>query len=63
LFVVRRQPRFREGGVVRAQLVGRDPGGSETLFLEQLPHELASRGLVPAALDQDLQHLARIVDA
>ena len=29
---------------------------------EQLADELACRGLVPPALDQDLQHLALIID-
>jgi hypothetical protein len=51
-----------ESGSIGAKLVGHEPGGSETLLPEQLADELAGRGLVPPALDQDLQHLALIVD-
>src|SRR3954447_17251054 len=54
LFVVGAQADFLESSPIGAQLVGRHPGRSEAVLPEQLADELASRGLVPSALDQDL---------
>ena len=62
LFVVGAQADFREGSPVGAQLVGRHPRGRKAMLPEQLADELAGGGLVPPSLDQDLQHLALIID-
>ena len=47
LFMVGAQADLLERSPVRAQLVGRHPGGREAVLPEQLADELASRGLVP----------------
>jgi hypothetical protein len=62
LFVVGAQADLLERSPIGPKPVSRDLGESETLLLEQPAHELACRGLVPSALDQDLQHLALIID-
>ena len=54
-------PSLGERGAVGPQLVGRDHVGREALLPEQLAHQLPGRGLVPPALDQDVQHLAFVV--
>ena len=51
-----------EGGAVGAQLVGRHPGRREALFAKQLAHQFDGRRPVSTTLDQDLEHLALVVD-
>jgi medium-chain acyl-[acyl-carrier-protein] hydrolase len=62
LFMVGAQADLLERSPIRAQLVGRHLGRSEAVLPEQLADELACRGLVPPALDQDFQHLALIAN-
>ena len=62
LVMVSSEADLLERSPVRAQLVGRHPGRSEAVLPEQLANELRSCGLVAPALDQDLQHLALIVN-
>lgn len=62
LFVVGAQANLLERSPVGAQLIGRHPGRGEALLPEQLTDELTGGGPVPPALDQDLQHLAFIID-
>ena len=62
LFMLGTQADLLERSRVRAQLVGRHPGRREAVLPEQLADELSGGGLVPPALDQDLQHLALIVN-
>ncbi len=62
LFMVGAQADLLERSPVGAQLVGRHSGRSKAVLLQQLANELPGCGLVPPALDQDLQHLALIID-
>ena len=51
-----------KGSAVRTQLVGRHPRRRETLFAQQLAHQLDGRRPVSTTLDQDLKDLALVVD-
>src|SRR5258707_1969197 len=62
LLMVAGKPKMLEGRAVGAQLVGRHPLRREALLAEQLAHELDGRRPVSAALDQDLEDLAFMVD-
>ncbi len=57
----RREADLRECSAVGPQPVGGDHGGREALLPEQLAHQLAGRGLVPPALDQDVQNPALVI--
>src|ERR1700732_661123 len=62
LLMVAGKPKMLEGSAVGAQLVGRHPRRREALFAEQLAQQLDGRRPVSTTLDQDLQHLALVVD-
>jgi hypothetical protein len=47
---------------IRLQPIGDRRLRCHTLLLEQLPHQVAGCGLVPAALDQHVQDLAFVID-
>jgi len=49
-------------GAIGAQLVGDQDRGRVALLLEQLAHELHGRRLVAPPLDQQVEHLALVVD-
>src|SRR5688572_24037208 len=57
------QPDLRLSGTVRPQLVGHEHGRCKALLLDQLSHELHGCGFVPALLDQDVEHLALLIDS
>src|SRR5712672_1633538 len=62
LLMVAGKPKMLAGRAVGAQLVGCHPLRREALLAEQLAHELDGRRAVSAALDQDLEDLAFMVD-
>lgn len=62
LFMVRHQADLTKRGPIGAQLVGGNPVRGKALLLEQRTHQLAGRRLVPSALDENLHHLALIID-
>src|SRR3954452_9590863 len=62
LLMIGVQADLLERSPIGAQLVGCDPSGGKAVLFEQLADELARGGLVPPALDQDLQHLAFIIN-
>src|SRR5712672_172727 len=62
LLMVAGKPKMLAGRAVGAQLVGCHPLRREALLAEQLAHELDGRRPVSAALDQDLEDLAFMVD-
>jgi hypothetical protein len=50
------------GGSIRPQVIGDLSIGNETVFLQQLSHELQRGMLVPFRLDQHIEDLALCVD-
>ena len=55
-------PKVAGGGSIRPQVVGDQSIGNETVFLQQLSHELHRGMLVPFRLDQHIEDLALGVD-
>src|SRR5713101_6460080 len=62
LLMVAGKPKMQEGSAVGAQLVSRHFLRREALLAEQLAHELDGCALVPAALNQDFENLALMID-
>src|SRR5580700_5475962 len=62
LLMARRQSDLGLCRAVRAQLVRHQHIGCETLFLEQLAHQLHGRSLIAPSLHQQIENLAFIVD-
>ena len=55
-------PEFPGSGAIRPQVVGDQSIGNETVFLQQLAHELQRGMLVPFRLDQHIEDLALGID-
>src|SRR5260370_8196237 len=55
-------PKVASSGAVRPQVVGDQSIGNETVFLQQLSHELDRGMLVPFRLDQHIENLAIGID-
>src|SRR5216684_9240873 len=55
--------KFASGGAIRSQVVSDQSIGNETVFLQQLAHELQRGMLVPFRLDQDIEDLALGIDS
>jgi hypothetical protein len=55
-------PEVASSGAIRPQVVGDQSMGNETVFLQQLSHELLRGMLVPFRLDQHIEDLALGID-
>ena len=53
---------FASGGAIRTQVVSDQSIGNETVFLQQLSHELQRSMLVSFRLDQHIEDLALGID-
>ncbi len=58
----RRETEFTNGGSVGSQLVRDQCARCKTLSLDELPHQLQGRAFIAFRLDQDIQHLAVLID-
>jgi hypothetical protein len=62
LLMMAGKPKMLEGRAVGTQLVGRHPLRREALLAQQLAHELGGRRPVSTTLNQNLEHLALMID-
>ncbi len=57
-----REAEFTNGGSVGPQLVRDQCARCKTLSLDELSHQLQGRAFIAFRLDQDIQHLAVLID-
>lgn len=56
------QPQIPGRSAIRSQFVGDDRLGVNALVLQQFPMRLMSRALVATLMEQNVQHLAFVID-